>query len=116
MKLNSMLPLALALSIALFATACNRDTDDTVVDEPAVVTAPVEPEPTVPPPEPAAHPVDSGTSFAEMDASGDGAITQDELPEAEMLSQHFSVADTDGNGALSPEEVDAHRAAMADSH
>lgn len=120
MKLNTMLPLALALSIALFATACNRDTDDTLVDEPAVVTVPIEPEPAAPTPvaptpEPAAAPVDSGMSFDAMDASGDDMVTQDELADTEMLFQHFSAADTDGSGELSPEEVDAHRAAMAAS-
>lgn len=115
MKLQTMLPLALALSIALFATACNRETDDTLVDEPAVATAPIEPAPVAPTPEPAPAPVDSGMSFADMDANGDGAITQDELADTEMLFQHFSVADSDASGELSPEEVDAHRAAMADS-
>lgn len=115
MKSNTMLPLALALSIALFATACSRDTDDTLVDEPAIASAPIEPAPAAPMPEPATAPVDSGMSFDAMDASGDDMITQDELAETEMLFQHFSAADTDGSGELSPEEVDAHRAAMAGS-
>lgn len=115
MKAYTMLPLALALSLALFATACNRDTDDTLVDEPAVATAPVDPEPIAPAPEPVSAPADSGMSFAEMDANGDGAITEDELAETEMLFQHFSVADSNGDGQLSPEEVNEHRAAMAGS-
>lgn len=115
MKLNTMLPLALALSVALFATACDRDTDDTLVDEPAVAPAPVEPAPTAPAPAPTTDPVDSGKDFAAMDKNGDGAITQDELEDTEMLHQHFSAADTDGDGKLSPEEVDAHRSAMAGS-
>ncbi|MBA3487491.1 MAG: hypothetical protein H0T88_09955 [Lysobacter sp.] len=120
MKSNTVLPLALALSIALFATACSRDTDDTLVDEPAVASAPIEPAPAAPMPaapmpEPATTSVDSGMSFDAMDASGDDMITQDELAETEMLFQNFSAADVDGSGELSPEEVDGHRAAMAGS-
>ena len=117
MKANTMLPLALALSIALFAPACNRDADVAPATEPAVATepAPVEPAPAPPMPEPAAPPaapVDSGMTFAVMDKNGDGGLTQDELAATEMLHQHFSVADTDGDGKLTSAEVDAHRAAM----
>jgi hypothetical protein len=61
----------------------------------------------------AATPVDSGLSFAAMDKNGDGGISKDELAETEMLYQHFSAADTDGDGKLSAAEVDAHRAEMA---
>lgn len=114
MKSHTMLPLALTLSIALFATACNRDAADMPAAEPAVTPAPEPVEPAAEPPmtEPAA-PVDSGMAFDEMDKNADGGITQDELTDSEMLYEHFSAADTDGDGKLSSTEVDAHRAAMA---
>lgn len=113
MKSNAMLPLALALSVALFSTACNRAADDTPAAEPAVASAPYEPAPAPSMPEPVAAPVDSGLTFAQMDKNADGGITQDELADTEMLHQHFSAADTDGDGKLSSAEVDAHRAEMA---
>lgn len=52
-------------------------------------------------------------TFAQMDKNGDGGITQDELAPTDMLSEHFSVADADGNGSLSDSEVAQHRADMA---
>ena len=114
MKATTMLPLALALSVALFATACNRDADVTPATEPAVATepAPAVADPAPPMPEPAASPVDSGMTFAVMDKNGDGGVTLDELATTEMLHQHFSVADTDGDGKLTSAEIDTHRAAM----
>ena len=117
MKATTLLPLALALSVALFATACNRDADVAPVTEPAVATepAPADPAPAPPMPEPAATPAeaaDSGMTFAVMDKNGDGGLTQDELAATEMLHQHFSVADTDADGKLTSAEVEAHRAAM----
>lgn len=114
MKSNAMLPLALALSATLFATACNRATDETPAAEPVVESAPAPVEPAPPMPDPAAAPVDSGMTFAEMDKNGDGGVTHDELASTEMLDQHFSVADTDGDGTLTSAEVDAHRAAMGE--
>ena len=117
MKTTTMLPLALALSVALFATACNRDADVTPASEPAMATepAPAYPAPAAPMPEPAATPaapVDSGMTFAAMDKNGDGGVIVDELAPTEMLHQHFSVADADGDGKLTSAEIDAHRAAM----
>ncbi len=41
--------------------------------------------------------------FADVDADGDGKITQDEM-QVHHAAQ-FSMADTDGNGALSPDEM-----------
>lgn len=122
MKSNTLLPLALALSVALFATACNRKVEETPAATPAATTEPAtaEPAPMEPAPapapataEPTAAAVDSGMTFAAMDKNGDGGITHDELADTEMLHVHFSAADTDGDGKLSSAEVDAHRAAMA---
>ncbi len=120
MKTSTPLILALALSSALFATACNRDhdaDDTTAATPPAAEPAPMPAEP-APTTEPApattpATPVDSGLSFAAMDKNGDGGISQDELADTEMLYQHFAEADTNGDGKLSSDEVDAHRASMA---
>lgn len=53
-----------------------------------------------------------GMSFADMDKNGDGGISKDELASGQMLYDHFSVADADGNGMLSEAEVTKHRADM----
>ena len=133
MKSQNRLILAVALSSALFVSACHRDNDSddaatVATPAPATVAAPAEA--TLPPPAtsaatpapattaaaPAAStttPVDSGLAFAAMDKNGDGGISKDELSDTEMLYQHFSAADTDGNGKLSSAEVDTHRAEMA---
>lgn len=55
-------------------------------------------------------------SFADMDKNHDGSVSKDELSASDMLYQHFSVADTDGNGKLSEAEVTKHRADMAASN
>jgi hypothetical protein len=52
-------------------------------------------------------------SFAELDANADGSVSMDELSPTDMLHQHFSVADADGNGMLSEAEIQQHRADMA---
>ncbi len=111
MKSNTLLPLALALSVSLFATACKRDADVTPSAEPAepaaveTAAAPDKqgppPSPPMPAPAPAARAMDSGMTFAVMDKNGDGGITRDELADTEMLHQHFSAADNDGDGKLS---------------
>ena len=124
MKSSTLLPLALALSVSLLATACNKkEAEVTPPAEPAVATepaatepAPMEPaptEPAPPTPAPAAPAVDSGLTFAAMDKNADGGITTDELANTEMLYEHFSAADADSDGKLTSAEVDAHRAAMA---
>lgn len=132
MKAQTSLILAVALSSALFASACHRDNDSdeaatAATPAPATVAAPAEATPppatTTAEPAPAStaaapaasttSPVDSGLAFAAMDKNGDGGISKDELSDTEMLYQHFSAADTDGNGKLSSEEVDTHRAEMA---
>lgn len=130
MKAQTRLILAVALTSALFASGCKRDNDgDEAATAAASATVAAPAEATVPPPAttmapapasttaaPAAsttEPVDSGLAFAAMDKNGDGGISKDELAPTEMLYQHFSAADTDGNGKLSSAEVDAHRAEMA---
>ncbi|MQQ08860.1 calcium-binding protein [Epibacterium sp. SM1979] len=50
-------------------------------------------------------------SFEELDANGDGEVTQAEM-EA-LRTRHFSAADTNGDGALSLEELTARAAERA---
>jgi len=104
MKTNQLLLLSLAMSATLFATACNRD------PAPPPAEAPVAVEPAPAPMTPA-----PGTemSFADMDKNADGGISMDELTAGDMLHQTFTATDTDGDGKLSPAEVDKHRADMA---
>lgn len=52
-------------------------------------------------------------TFAEMDKNSDGGVSMDELSATDMLHQHFSVADADGNGKLSDAEISKHRSDMA---
>lgn len=119
MKPNNVLILAFALSTALFVTACDRDkapapsADATATPAPDVAPAPAPMPADTMPAATAPAMMDSGMSFADMDKNHDGGITADELADTEMLHQHFSEADTDGNGKLSPAEVDKHRADMA---
>lgn len=137
MKAQNQLFLAMALSSALLVTACNRGSDNDADDaaETAASADTTAPADTMPPPAssampadstvapasgasvaPAASattPVDSGLAFAAMDKNGDGGISKDELADTEMLYQHFSAADTDGDGKLSSAEVETHRAEMA---
>ncbi|WP_159015640.1 EF-hand domain-containing protein [Cognatiluteimonas profundi] len=131
MKTSNRLLLAVALSSALLMTACNRGNDNDADDAaataasadttPAPATSAMPADSTVAPASgasvaPAASattPVDSGLAFAAMDKNGDGGISKDELADTEMLYQHFSAADTDGDGKLSSAEVDTHRAEMA---
>lgn len=111
---SRMLPLALAVLATFALAACDRDDDADDMYEADAATAPavadpMPPEPMMPEP---VEPVDSGMTFAEMDANADGSLSRDELTAGEMLHEHFDVADTDGDGMLSQDEVDAHRAEM----
>lgn len=123
MKNNNLWLLAVAMSTTMLLGACNRDRDDAAAT-PVDATPPAEPAPMAtepapmpaepaPMPAPAAAPMDSGMSFADMDKNKDGSLTHDELADTEMLHQHFSEADTNGDGKLSSAEVDKHRADMA---
>ncbi len=127
MKRKTLSIFVTALATAMLATAaCNKPAEpeapaDTTATEPAPATTEPAPAPEATPPamEPApapatgAAPMDSGTSFADMDKNKDGGVSKDELADTEMLHQHFSAADKDGNGSLSQAEVDGHRAEMA---
>ena len=117
MKTNNLLMLAMAVSATLFVSGCDRDRDAAPAAS-TDVPAPVEPAPVDPAPAPVPAPTpppmaDSGMTFAEMDKNADGGITPDELADSEMLHQHFTTAETDGDGKLSQAEVDKHRADMA---
>jgi len=52
-------------------------------------------------------------SFTEMDKNRDGGVTADEMMDTDMLHQHFSVADSNGDSKLSETEITKHRADMA---
>lgn len=119
--MKKTLPILVAvLTTAVFSVGCNR-TEEPRVDNPPAATEPAPaPAPEMPPPAtepmpstPAPVASDSGMSFDDMDKNKDGGITKDELADTEMLSQHFSTADKDGDAKLSKSEVDAHRAEMA---
>lgn len=114
------LMLALLVPLATVA-ACNRhDADDAAANNAAPAAAA-----TVMPPAPAPMPAEmpagdnmasmpaAETPFADLDKNHDGSLTKDELPDGEMLKDHFSKADTNGDGKLSDAEAANHRAAMA---
>ncbi len=107
--------------LAVLAGCNDRDGDDAAAA--AVASAPAESMPAAPAPadsmpagDMAGH--DMATmghemSFAELDKNHDGGVTHDEMMDTEMLHQHFSVADADGDGKLTEAEVIKHRADMA---
>ena len=128
MKQKTLPILVVALATAMLAVACQRAEETPTTTPPAETATAPAPAPETPPPvaeipppatEPtpstvaSAEPVDSGMSFEDMDKNKDGGIAKDELATTEMLSQHFSAADKDGDGKLSKSEVDNHRAEMA---
>ena len=114
--------LALLIPGLAVLVGCNdRDGDDAAT--PAVAAAPADAMPAEPAP---ADPMPAGDmaghdmatmghemSFADLDKNHDGGVTHDEMVDTEMLHQHFSVADADGDGKLSEAEVIKHRADMA---
>jgi Ca2+-binding EF-hand superfamily protein len=119
MSFKTTLLVALMMPGLAVLAACDRtpDKDDTATPPAAAEPAPAPASPAV------AAPADTMTaaqmasmpemSFADMDKNHDGKLTKDELAPTDMLAQHFSVADADGNGALSEAEVTKHRADMA---
>lgn len=106
---SSALLTLLVPSLAMLA-ACNRPaTDDAATPPPADAMS--EPAPAAEPP---GYTTPAGEMlFADMDKNKDGGIAKDELSATDMLYEHFSVADTDGDGKLSDVEVTKHRADMA---
>lgn len=113
MDTKTALLFALLLPGLTALAACDRADDATL---PAAATAPdMPPADTMPDTMPTDPPPMTGddTTFVEMDRNQDGGITRDELATTDMLYQHFSVADADGDGSLSETEVTQHRADMA---
>ena len=117
MNFKSTALIALLVPSLAMLAACNRTPEaDDATTTPAVGTM------SEPPPADT-MPADSmGTmsgmagdemSFAAMDKNQDGGVSMDELTAADMLHQHFLVADTDADGKLSDAEVTQHRAEMA---
>ena len=133
MKLNTIALLALLAPVIAVLPACNRSppTADDMAAPPATTTPPAETAPaatpydttpapatdtatTTPSPSTAAgNDTSAGLTFEQMDKNHDGGITPDELSPTEMLYEHFSAADTDGDGQLSADEIVKHRADMA---
>lgn len=95
-----MAPL-LVTALAACAGMPESDTTDTASAMPEATSGP------------GATPSDPGQTFADMDANRDGRLSQDEVSGNPMLTAHFSNADTDADGALSPAEVEAHRTQMS---
>jgi hypothetical protein len=117
MKTRTTVLLTLLVPGLLTLAACNRA--DTTADPAATppVSEPLATD-TMPPPMdtmPADGSAMTGDdlSFAQMDRNNDGFVTMDELSPTDMLYQHFSVADADGDGRLSEAEIAQHRADMA---
>lgn len=105
--------LALALVTALAACAGTPESDSGMDTAGATPEATSGPEATADATRTPATPTDAGQTFADLDSNKDGRLTQDELAANEMLREHFSAADKDGDGALSPSEVEAHRTEMS---
>lgn len=132
MKLTPIILPALLAPALLVLPGCNRSGP---ADDIAAPAADKTPAPTTPAPAnaPAADPyattpapaadanaatgdgndASAGLTFEQMDKNSDGGITPDELSTTEMLYEHFSAADADGNGQLSADEIVTHRANMA---
>lgn len=95
--------------------ACSRnDADDVAAPVTTTTPAPADSMPAQPmsaDPMPAMG--NNEMSFADMDKNRDGGVTHDEMSDADMLHQHFSVADTNGDNKLSDAEITKHRADMA---
>lgn len=111
---HTLLLAVLVPGLAGLAACSRNDADDVAapVSTPAPAaadTTPAQPIPADPNPSMAT----SELSFAEMDKNKDGGVTHDEMSDADMLHQHFSVADADGDNKLSEAEITKHRADMA---
>lgn len=126
MKLLQVHLLALALAAAL-AAGCNgdpatQDANSTETTTTASKAAAWESDTVLEEPDadnraavPTRSPVvnrDSGLSFTDLDKDMDGGIARHELPDTEMLHQHFFDADGSRDGKLSYKEVERHRLDM----
>lgn len=116
MKPTTQLLSTLLLPGLLVLAACDRGepVNNDAYQEPAAEVDAAD----APPPMDAAPAVDDAMmgdemTFAQLDANSDGSVSMDELSPTDMLHQHFSVADADGNGTLSEAEIQQHRADMA---
>ncbi|MBW3551127.1 MAG: hypothetical protein KY442_10040 [Proteobacteria bacterium] len=114
---RTMQTLLLALTIPAMAmlAACDREAAEGDYEAaPAADTPPIvaTTRPEAPMPPEATEPETDALAFTEMDTNQDGGIAMDELSDDDMLHQHFSVADADGDGMLSEAEVDQHLADM----
>lgn len=112
MKTTHTLLFALMIPAMAALAACDRNDADDASDvaPPAVDVTPADTAPdTTPPPMDATG---DAMSFTDMDKNADGGITMDELTPDQMLHQHFTVADADGDGKLTDAEVKQHRADM----
>jgi hypothetical protein len=124
MTMNTKTTVLFALLLpGLVSLAACGDRNDTAMDDAATPPADTMATDTTPPPM-STMPADTmpadgmamtgdDMTFAQMDANGDGSVSMDELSPTDMLHQHFSVADADGNGMLSEAEITQHRADMA---
>lgn len=138
MSFHNKLILPLAIAVVLATAACNReaaDADmpadtaatDTAATDPASAPADAMPPtdstatpptdagtpPTTPPEtDGAAVAAPSTATVAAMDKNADGGLSMDELPEGDMLREHFATADADSNGTLSQAEIDEHNSDM----
>ena len=111
---HTLLLAVLVPGLAGLAACSRNDADD--VAAPVTATAPAAADTMPAQPMPADPNPSMGTSelsFAEMDKNSDGGVTQDEMSNTDMLHQHFSVADADGDNKLSEAEIMKHRADMA---
>ncbi len=113
---HAVLLAVLIPGLAVLAGCNSRDADDVVA--PVTTTTPAEPMPadsmpaaTMPDQDMAA--MGNEMSFANMDKNNDGGVTHDEMSDADMLHQQFSVADANGDNTLSEAEIMKHRADMA---
>lgn len=124
---HAVLLAVLIPGLAVLAGCKDRDADDTVApvattpapaDATPAASMPAEPMPAADMPADSMSDHDMAAmgkemSFADMDKNHDGGVTHDEMMDTDMLHQHFSVADTDGDGKLSEAEIMKHRADMA---
>ncbi len=111
---HTLLLAVLVPGLAGLAACTRNDANDTAAPVTTPAPAAAENMPAQPmPADPAPSMSSNDMTFAQIDKNSDGSITHDEMSDADMLHQHFSVADTNGDNKLSEAEVTKHRADMA---